>query len=134
MKKIFLMILPLAILLLIASCSKDQKAVKVLAGSWKLVKQDAVAVPPEESDVYTFEECKLKNDEFCTLTIESSDTTETSEYKVIDDGETLVLKADLGFAGLSIDIENTITELTETTLKLDFNFIGIISKLEFTKL
>ncbi len=131
MKKNLLLIFPLALVLFVAaSCNKDQKAVKTLTGSWELVSQDGEAVPAEESLTYTFDDCKLKNDEYCNLTIEDADTTEMASYKVTDDGETLVLRTSLD--GLDFDISNKIIELTSTTLKLEFQFI-FTTILEFKK-
>ena len=88
----------------------------------------------EEDDklIYTFDNCKLKKDEYCTLTIEDNESKETASYKVDDDGETLVLRDE--YDGTAVEYSGTITELTSTKLLLDLNVLGFETKLEFEKL
>jgi hypothetical protein len=51
-------------MLVIAACSKDQKVVKELEGTWKVtaVKEDGVAQPDStfNTQTYSFEKCKVK--------------------------------------------------------------------------
>ena len=132
MKKNLLVMLSFAFVLLAVSCNKNQKAVKNLDGSWNLTFQDGEKVEEDDKLIYTFDNCKLKKDEYCTLTIEDNESKETASYKVDDDGETLVLRDE--FDGTAFEYSGTITELTSTKLLLDLNVLGFETKLEFEKL
>ena len=132
MKKNLLVMLSFAFVLLAVSCNKNQKAVKNLDGSWNLTFQDGEKVEEDDKLIYTFDNCKLKKDEYCTLTIEDNESKETASYKVDDDGETLVLRDE--FDGTAFEYSGTITELTSTKLLLDLNVLGFVTKLEFEKL
>ncbi len=132
MKKNLLVMLSFAFVLLAVSCNKNQKAVKNLDGSWNLTFQDGEKVEEDDKLIYTFDNCKLKKDEYCTLTIEDNESKETASYKVDDDGETLVLRDE--YDGTAVEYSGTITELTSTKLLLDLNVLGFETKLEFEKL
>ena len=112
MKKNLLVMLSFAFVLLAVSCNKNQKAVKNLDGSWNLTFQDGEKVEEDDKLIYTFDNCKLKKDEYCTLTIEDNESKETASYKVDDDGETLVLRDE--YDGTAVEYSGTITELTST--------------------
>lgn len=105
MKKIISLLL-VAIALFIVGCNKDQKAVNKLDGQWTATK----AVMTESSlgfaiDLillggsmsFTFDGCKLKNDEWCTatttLTFDGDSETETMVYRVSGDGTVLESKS-----------------------------------------
>ncbi|WP_027420685.1 hypothetical protein [Crocinitomix catalasitica] len=103
-------ILMIAVLGLIAfSCNKDQKAVKQLDGQWDAqffytilddVKSDNLVDPTttEGSFSMSFTTCKLKKDEFCSLTItdnvseEEESLTGSWLYRTSGDGAYLELK------------------------------------------
>jgi hypothetical protein len=98
MKKILFI---LTIALVVFSCNKNQKAVKTLDGTWKTNKY---LVTTEEGTVdlfltddfsYTmvFEKCKLKDNDFCNLTVTQvlgEETTSSSLlYRVSEEGTVL---------------------------------------------
>ena len=102
MKKTLLILA--AIMLITVSCDKNQKAVKLLNGKWKLtsietkVIETGSAIVTAATDDYIteleFDNCKLKNNEFCTVTtIITEDNDDpiygVSVYKVSGDGTTL---------------------------------------------
>lgn len=90
---------------LFAACSKDQKVVNQLEGTWSIesVTIDGVADTTDYSnDSYTFEKCKVKNGD-CPGTLNTTDPTKGEvsydfTYRIEDDGTTLVINLDvLGF-------------------------------------
>lgn len=117
-----------AVALLAVACNKNQSAVKKLDGNWNVtslvVTEDGSSIDLIESGFITsasimFEGCKLKDDEFCsmttTTTTEFGSDTESDVYAVTDDGETLQTKDDEE----SSEIETIeIVELTKTDCKL----------------
>ena len=131
MKKILMIA---AIALLAVACNKNQKAVKKLDGSWEQTSFkifysgtsfELVGTEGFPTTTYTFENCKLKDDEFCNGTItqanESGSVTDAILYRVTDDGTTLEYKDDTS----SDTVEKiTIEELSkeEATLKIALDF------------
>lgn len=122
-------ILMIAVIALVAiSCDKNQKAVKKLDGTWEATEAvvnlggvtiDAFALGLLTSITYTFEGCKLKDDEYCgaTMTIVTDGETEsnTGVFTVTDDGETLEIKDD---AATTDVMTLEILELTKSELKV----------------
>lgn len=93
-----------AIMLITVSCDKNQKAVKMLNGVWTLTSTQVTnletlvvnGIPANEDNVQEldFDNCKLKNDEFCTvtsiITLDNDDPTYwVSVYKISEDGTKL---------------------------------------------
>lgn len=86
-----------AVLLLAVACNKNQQAVKKLDGSWKAT-EFKVTEGGTTIDYLafgfslnmTFDGCKLKNDEYCsmttTITFDGESETEASVYRVTSDG------------------------------------------------
>lgn len=118
-----------AIALLAVSCSKDQKTVNRLDGTWKanrffvttdLGSGDALALGVITEATYTFSDCKLKTDEWCTgsssITYAIGDKdTDSYLYRVTEKGTVLETKDD----NSSITINRIeIIEMTKTTLKV----------------
>ncbi|WP_027419043.1 hypothetical protein [Crocinitomix catalasitica] len=132
MKNKLFLILPFALILIVAACNKDQKAVKTLDGSWELVKVDGEAIEAEDEVTYTFDNCKLRKEEYCNVTMTDAESTITEEYKIEDDGETLVIKTD--FEGASFELSSKILDLTDTDLKLEINLFGSPTISEFKKI
>lgn len=130
MKNVFLGIMSFILVVSIASCNKDQRAVKKLSGEWTLVKVAGFAVDAsgEETQTMNFNECKLKDDEYCSVTITSGDGAETSQYKVTNDGETLVYKDEDGD-----EDQFTIVTLEKEKLVLKMNLEGQLVDFEFSK-
>lgn len=91
-----LMLSTLMLMFVVASCSKDQAAVKKLDGVWQLDKINGNAVDGDEVTKMTFSKCKLKKDEYCNIeysyTFFGGTVTQTGKYLVMDKGETLELK------------------------------------------
>lgn len=109
------------------SCNKDQAAVKKLDGSWTVTKMvstnggvsfDFIASGGGGA-AFTFVECKLKKDEWCTgtssTTIFNVTTTNEQVYRVTGDGTTLETKEDVNSSTVTT---TTIDELTKTNLKM----------------
>ena len=108
----------------LASCSKNQKAVKTLDGKWKATS----FIVTDGSDSFDFlllgvsfemqfENCKLKKEETCDITLTTSDGDDTEvengQYKVIDDGSKMEFIGDNNQSEIY-----TIKELTKTKLVL----------------
>jgi hypothetical protein len=121
-------ILFIAIIALVSiSCNKNQRAVKKLSGKWEATKFATTDSSGTTTDyiglinvTYEFDNCKLKNDEYCNMTTTtttnifgvSTSTTENNMYRVIDEGVTLEVKND------STTNTITIVELTKKNLKV----------------
>jgi len=107
------------------ACNKNQKAVKKLDGEWKVTKltftEDNISVTETDYNMtMTFDNCKLKDNEYCSMTRVHSDGSDTYTYsgfyKVTSDGTVLVLADDL----TGTDSENlTIIELSSDKLILE---------------
>jgi hypothetical protein len=95
----------LSILFISVSCNKDQAAVNKLDGSWNATKAvmtesglgfgiDLIALGG--SLTFTFDNCKLKKDEWCnatsTLNFDGDTESETLLYRVSGDGTVLESK------------------------------------------
>lgn len=126
MKKLLFVAIAFAGLSLV-SCNKDQAAVKKLDGAWTVTKaastDGGVTFDPiasgDASMSMTFTNCKLKTDEWCTMSQSFTFTgfptvTETWVYRVTGDGATLESKEHADSTTI-----NTITidELSKTDFK-----------------
>ena len=91
MKKIITLLLP--VLFLITACSKDQKVVRQLDGTWKVtdVKENGASVNASEYEglKYSFEKCKVSK-EACNGSVTQQGLTLAFTYKITDDGEKIV--------------------------------------------
>lgn len=118
-----------AIALLAVACSKDQKVVNRLDGTWKAnrltvssgaITGDLIGLGVITSATLTFSDCKLKADEWCTAsssTVYATGETEndTYLYRVTEKGTVLETKDDNSSVTINkIDI----VEMTRATLKL----------------
>jgi hypothetical protein len=128
MKKLFMIA---AIALLAVACNKDQAAVKKLDGTWKVTSMKSTSALLGEIELLgtfftsvqiVFDGCKLKTDEFCTVTTTTvasalfggETDVESDLFRVTNDGETIEMKDDAS----SVTINTmTINELTKTTCK-----------------
>ena len=99
MKKILMIAL---VGLLAVACTKPQSAVKALDGQWNVTSMtvsehgktmDLVTLGLEGE--YTFNKCKLKDEEFCDMTVKTTfggdSSTESAVFKVTDNGTKLVM-------------------------------------------
>jgi hypothetical protein len=131
MKKVFFGMLAIVLLVAIASCNKDQRAVKRLSGEWTLIKAGGfdVSADNELAQTMSFNECSLKDNEYCDVTITNSEGSETTKYRVTDKGETLVYKDED-----NKEQKMTIVTLEKEKLVLKMNVEGFGSiDMEFKK-
>ncbi|MEO9531826.1 MAG: hypothetical protein ABJG68_13680 [Crocinitomicaceae bacterium] len=128
--------------LMLVSCNKNQAAVKKLDGAWTVNK----AATTEDGVTYdfvasgdatmslTFTECKLKADEWCsmtsTVTWGNLTDTETDVFRVTGDGMTFEQKDD---SGSSTTETSTITELTKTSFTMTSTDGDATTVIEATK-
>lgn len=129
------------ILLLVISCNKNQQAVKKLDGTWKATSLtesngietlDLIAEGLEYE--MTFNGCKLKDNEYCSITTIITDDVESQTaiglYRVTDDGETLEFKE-------TEDSESTDKFIIEELTKSEFTFKliddGLVSTITLEK-
>ena len=123
--------LAIVLLVAIASCNKDQRAVKRLSGEWTLIKAGGfdVSADNELAQTMSFNECSLKDNEYCDVTITNSEGSETTKYRVTDKGETLVYKDED-----NKEQKMTIVTLEKEKLVLKMNVEGFGSiDMEFKK-
>jgi len=116
MKKILMIAL---IAVAVISCNKNQKAVRILDGEWKATSYIDSDEPTVNYAAFLdfrmiFDGCKLKDNEFCSLTYKitfgTDVDTETFLYKVTSDGTVLETKANSTSTSSSI---MTIKELSK---------------------
>jgi hypothetical protein len=123
-------------LLVFAGCNKDQRAVRILDGSWQLTKENGAPVEFGYSEQITFSNCKLKKDEYCTIKFDIADSGESfsfvGDYKVMDKGETLELR--FTFFGESEIQRMKIKELTKSKLVLEQTEGSSIYTAEYNKI
>jgi hypothetical protein len=137
MKRMFIFSV-LAMFFVVASCNKDQRAVKNLEGKWLLVKENGQNVSATDTRTITFTNCKLKKDEYCNVLVELKDsefdTNETfnADYKVMDDGETLEFK--VSFDGQVSITKFRIRELDGSKLVLEETMDGETYLEEYKKM
>lgn len=128
--------------LMLVSCNKDQAAVKKLDGAWTVNK----AATTEDGVTYdfvasgdatmslTFTGCKLKADEWCTMTstvtFGNLTDTESDVFRVTGDGMTFEQKDD---AASSTTETSTITELTKTSFTMTSTDGDATTVIEATK-
>lgn len=136
-----------AIALIAVACNKNQAAVKKLDGTWNITSMTSTVDGLQieliglaiESGTMSFEGCKLKDDEFCnmTVTLKASalfgglSSTDTYLYAVTDDGTKLQQKEDLSSTTINL-IE--IIELTRSTGEFkQIDTDGTVSTIKLTK-
>ena len=111
MKTLKLLLIPVAVLLLVA-CSKDQKVVNQLEGKWKVTasSENGVAMPDSTfaNSYYEFEKCKIK-DGACPGTYTEDGKALAFTYDIKDDGKKMVVTI-LGIADESEILENSKTK------------------------
>lgn len=130
------MLSTLMLMFIVAGCSKDQRAVKRLDGTWQLTEENGNAVDANEVSKITFSNCKLKKDEYCTISFSYSVFGQTfsanGEYLVTDKGETLEVKTT---SSNTTTIQRfVIKELTKSTLIIESTSGGVVNKEEYKKI
>ena len=134
MKKILMIA---AVALLAVACNKNQAAVKKLDGIWDAtsIRYSSGAVSYEaipefiESQSFSFDGCKLKDDEWCNtvVTTKYGESTpfiggetfaDSAKYNVTDDGTKLQSKEDLSSTSITsyeiIELSNSSAEFKTT--------------------
>jgi len=123
----------LSLTALIVACNKNQKAVKVLEGSWSADKMEVTyvvlgtsltkdIVGEGGSAIFSFTRCKLKDVEWCDFSMDIHDAVADTTYaysgffRVVSDGKLIETKEtdSTGFQVIGID------ELTKSNLKINY--------------
>ena len=124
----------IAALLALSSCSKDDdpKASKtelLTAKAWKQTKIKALGVEGEpdacdKDDTYTFKTDKtFVQDEGATKCDSSDDQTTSGTWKF--NGDETIITVSTEDSGITISYDETIVELSATTLKVKYTIFGI---------
>ncbi len=134
MKKTILMLL-IAVAMVSVACSKDQKVVRKLDGKWLIKTVDGKVVDDESAFTIRFDNCKLKDDEYCTAyqALVNDTLAVDLTYKVQSDGTVLILRYE-DEDGEVEDISNVIDELTKDELIITQTAFGTSNELAFEKL
>jgi len=94
----------LIMLVVFTSCDKNQTAVRKLDGKWQVTEATAsngvssttTTYASNNTSTYTFDNCKLKKDEYCNVaisqTIYGTNVSINQQYRITDDGKTLEFK------------------------------------------
>ncbi|MEO9258536.1 MAG: hypothetical protein ABI207_09140, partial [Crocinitomicaceae bacterium] len=94
----------LIMLVVFTSCDKNQTAVRKLDGKWQVTETTAsngassttTTYASGNASTYTFDNCKLKKDEYCNVSISQIifgvGVSLTQQYRITDDGKTLEFK------------------------------------------
>lgn len=131
MKKSILGALFLLLLITLSSCNKDQRAVKRLNGQWESVKIGGFSIPNTHESYHTlsFNECKLKDNDYCEVTIKDTENSVKTLYRVENDGTRLVYKTD------EEDAVSEIVTLEKNKLILKSNYEGVgLVEIEYSKI
>lgn len=125
-----LLVLSMAVFMVLASCNKDQKAVKTLDGTWEVSTVNGFPVPAssEAYHKYTFSNCKLKDDEYCDVKYQDNYETSNFLYKVSEKGTKLTFKVGTD------EISFTIVELEKDKLVTTGQFEGTSVTFRYNKL
>ena len=126
MKKL---IVPVVLLIVIvASCSKDQKVVNELEGTWDITRQsiNGVVVGGNDGTTYTFEKCKVKKGD-CPGTLSALDSLKGNiatpfTYSISEKGTKISIT--YNFFGFETSINGDILEHTKTKFTYEYIQIG----------
>lgn len=96
-------------LLILISCSKNQRQVTRIDGKWNVVSAEMSGFGEFDPDIiYEFEYCKLKKSDFCEFSIHNFDTDEITSgvFTITDQGTKvgLTVTSAFGFAYREYDI------------------------------
>jgi len=130
-----------AIILVFTACNKNQNAVKKLDGNWKATRYE-VRSNGKTSDYleiglsfnYYFDNCKLKQNQYCQLTIDMTNdfttTTDIKLYRVTNYGKALEFIDPLDNNNIT---RYTIQKLSSQTVKLKKTENNAITFIELKK-
>lgn len=140
MKKILLLAI---IAVAMVGCSKNQRKVNKISGTWKAtsykaeiegIQLDLAAVGDLFNYEVTYDKCKLKEDEFCTYsesyTFLTATTADSGLFRVAGDGDRIETKDD--FSSTTI-VSSTIEYIAGKEMKINRNdpeFGEVVIKLE----
>ena len=116
------------------ACSKNQKVANRLEGDWKVTGlkfyvngtlDNAITLDSNATILITFDDCKLKSEEWCRGTskiINGSQTiNESFKYKITDDGESFVQDLNYDIRTAWDRIIATITESNKKSFKFNYS-------------
>jgi hypothetical protein len=126
--------LTLTLSLLAVACNKNQRALKTLEGNWEETSINGDVIEQEDRGTINFQYCKLKKDEWCQMSYTDSEGNNSGsyDYKVMDKGEVMVQRIQDSTKG-SIELTGNIIELTDTDLKLEMSFFGLVTTTTYQK-
>lgn len=138
MKKLFGLI-ALTAMVVLSSCSKEQRVANKLEGTWVLKSiaqtEDGITETLTVTGVeYQFDKCKTKDNEFCsgrvTYIIDGGDV-EAFEYKIISDGDEFITR----LPGASNDeVVNKIDDISKKEFTASHSFSnGYSATMKFEK-
>ncbi len=128
MKKLVLFVFGI---ILFASCSKDQKVVNQLEGTWKETSRNVNGVAQTPSNAtYAFEKCKVSKSD-CNGTISEDGKSFPFTYSISDKGKTVKININvLGFVDSST---GTIVEHTSSKFIYSYTDIGTTTEVTLAK-
>ncbi len=116
------------------ACNKDQRVVNRLEGDWKVtsvkfyvnnVIDNSFTLDPNETILLTFDDCKLKSDDWCNVVTKSTSNgqtqTENGIYQVTDDGEKIILDDDGSITSTDDRVTANITESSKKSFKFSWS-------------
>ncbi|MCH2225337.1 MAG: hypothetical protein MK066_11270 [Crocinitomicaceae bacterium] len=98
------------LVILFSSCNRNQNHVNRLDGKWNVTSTELVGYGKMDPDIiYEFEECKLKKDDFCEVTVHNFDLdqVESGLFSITDSGQKMQLFSSntLGSILVEYDVE-----------------------------
>lgn len=127
MKKIALL-LSLSSLMMVTSCSKEQRTVNQLDGEWKATKVETTTMgfsqtqPYDGELIFKFNKCKV-NDGYCDGSVVDNGQASNFTYTVEDEGDKILIKY-----GTGDDYNVTMEKIDNKTRKITFSSLDFISQ------
>lgn len=140
MKKVLYVFSVILMAAVVVACSKDQKVVKDLEGTWTITAMavDGVAAPDStfSGQTFTFETCKVKK-EACPGSWTYTDPTKGAvttafTYTITEDGTKFNMTLEL-IPGVSETITSTIDSHSDTEFVYSTTDDGVVTKTTLTK-
>lgn len=122
-----------SVLLIILSCSKNQRQINKIEGKWNVVSAQLSGFGEIDPDIiYNFDYCKLKQNNNCDFSIHNFDTEEVTSgvYTILDQGTKIGLTVTSAFGFAYREYE--IIKLTNRKMILENNTApsGELSRIE----
>lgn len=137
MKRIF-GFLALSAILVLSSCSKEQRVANKLEGTWELksytqTENGITETTPIFGVLYHFDKCKTKANNFCTGRVEyviDGGDIEAFEYKIINSGNEFTTR----ITGSTDEVVNKIDEISKKEFTASHSFPnGFSATMKFEK-